>query len=634
MANRIRALIDLNVNLDTLQILGILFGLLAITLFLTGCQSLFEDEPTPSPVAQVTEEQASPAPTDTTQPTPTQAADTATATTAAPTATATPETPAPVDERIQFAPGATSATLEGSLLAGQSHSYIFSALGGQTARVEVESSDGSANFSLSGLEDGQPYKRLVNEDRTWEGLLLLTQDYRLTVTTLQDTLYSLTLTIEPLGEPDLPIIMDPGSPPADRCVVVHPGGTAVVTVYLGPSTAFAPIARLGNWAELLNGESGWYQIQIGPGQTGWVSETAVGLAGPCDQSLEPVQLEIPADGSPWRTIENILPGQAHRYVFLAEGGNRVLIDLNSTSQVNFALVGVDNGQPYKRIVNEDRTWEGILPQTQEYMLTVVSAEEAADYELLVGLVSAPPFTVIYDAHTDAILGGFKDALWVDASTAAEALLGGEQYDIYHLGQQLGQATGSASLEVDGICPGQTVQLTPRPARTPALAVAGAPWDVALRLVAPVVLSQAERQVVADLLAGEGLAVSALELQVDEALGTDLDGDGTGEIIVRASRLKDDGIFPAVDAGDYYVVTVLLDLGGRLHAEPLVIQVYPQADDLAYPWDYEVSGVLDLNGDGNLEVILAGNRWEGKSTVAYAVGSAGGASPVLERSCAE
>jgi hypothetical protein len=312
----------------------------------------------------------------------------------------------------------------------------------------------------------------------------------------------------------------------------------------------------------------------------------------------------------------------------------VLIDLNSTSQVNFALVGVDDGQPYKRIVNEDRTWEGILPRTQEYMLTVVSAEEAADYELLVGLVPAPPFTVIYDAHTDALLGGFKDALWVDASTAAEALLGGEQYDIYQLGQQLGQATGSAALEVGGICPGQTVQLTPRPAQTKALAVAGAPWEVALRLVAPVELSQPERQAVADLLAGEGLAISASELQVEEALGVDLDGDGNGEIIVQASRLRDDGSFPAVDAGDYVVVAVLMEIGGQLHAEPLELQVYPEANDLAYPWNYEVSGVLDLNGDGNQEVILGGSRWEGKSTVAYSVGSAGGAISVLEKSCAE
>jgi len=122
--------------------------------------------------------------------------------------------------------------------------------------------------------------------------------------------------------------------------------------------------------------------------------------------------------------------------------------------------------------------------------------------------------------------------------------------------------------------------------------------------------------------------------VDGALGTDLDGDGTGEIIVQASRLKDDGRFPAVDAGDYFVVAVLMEINGRLHAEPLVLQVYPRANDLAYPWRYEVSGVLDLNGDGHLEVILAGSRWEGEGTVAYSVGSAGGAIPVLERSCVE
>jgi hypothetical protein len=312
----------------------------------------------------------------------------------------------------------------------------------------------------------------------------------------------------------------------------------------------------------------------------------------------------------------------------------VVIDLNSAGQANFALSGLDDGQPYKPVVDEERTWHGLLPHSQDYILTVVSAAEAADYELLVASMPSPPFTVIYDAHTDALLGGLKDALWVDASTAASALLGGEQFDIYHLDQRLSQAIGSASMPIDGICAGHTVHLTPQPDHPYALAVAGATWDVALRPATPVSLSQAERQAVADLLAGQGLTVSASDLQVSEAIGADLDGNGVGEIIVQASQLKDDGRFPAVDAGDHVVIAVLMEIGGRLHAEPLILNVYSQADDLAFPWDYKASGILDLNGDGILEVILAGARWEGKSTVVYSVGTAGGSASVMERTCAE
>jgi hypothetical protein len=604
-------------------------GLLILAFFLSGCQVPFGDEDTPIAIG-IPQETTSPTETETVAPSPTLTVAAATATvTMSPT-----NTRPPVIQRIQFAPGVTSDTREGTLAAGQQHKYIFRALSGQTARVELGSTDDSANFSLLPMDSSPPYKPLDDPAHDWQGVLPHAQEYMITVTAPQATTYRLTLTIDPLSQPDLPVILDPGSPPSDRCVVVHPGGTAVVTVYLGPSTAFAPIARLGNFAVVLSSENGWHQIQVGPGHMGWIRETDVGFAGPCDHVNEVVRFEVQTYGSPVRTNSTILPGQAHRYVFGAEAGNRLLIDLNSTGQVNFALLGVDDGQPLKRIANEDRTWEGILPGTQDYMLTVVPGNEAVDYELLVALVAAPPLAVIFDAHSDAILGGFQDAVWVDGSTAASFLLGGEKYGVYHLGQRLSQASGSAAVPTGIICPGHTVHLTPAPAHPSALAEAGATWEVALRPVAPVQLSEVERQVTADLLASEGLAISATELLLQEAFSTDLDGNGTGEIIVLASRLKGDGSTPAVDAGDYAVVAVLMEIDGQLHAEPLILNVYRQANDLAYPWRYELSGALDLNGDGNLEVVLAGTRWEGTSTTVYSVGIAGGAAPVLEWNCAE
>ena len=594
--------------------------LLAIAIFLTGCQ-LHGQEATLAPPAAQT-------PQDTISPTPTLKA---TASDVTPTETVPP---APVVQRLQFEPGAISATREGDLAAGQEHHFLFNALAGQTARVELTSTGTAANFSLAAMDTSPPYKSLEDPARSWQGTLPGSQEYAIVVTAPQATTYSLNLSIDPLGEPALPVIVDPGSPPADRCIVSHPGGTAVVTVYLGPSTAFAPIAHLGNWAAVLSAENGWHQVQIGPGETGWVRETDVVFAGPCDHVDQPIRIDLPANGSPWRIGRSIQPDQSHRYVFEAEAGKRLIVDLNTAGPANFALLGADDGQPLKRVVNEDRTWEGILPGTQEYMLTVVTVNEAADYELLLALQPAPPLAVIYDAHTDTILGGFKDALWVDSETAAAALLGGEFYHLFRLGQLLGQGTGSATLEIGGICPGYTVKLTPPPAEPSALAVTGATWAVAPRLVAPVELSQLERQAVADFLAGQGLAISAAELAVQEAYGADLDGDGLGEIVVVASRLKDDGRTPAVNAGDYALAAVLMDFGGQLHVEPLVLDIYSQADDLAYPWRLRVSGILELNGDGNLEVILAGDRWEGTSATVYAVGAAGGSTPLLESSCAE
>ena len=127
------------------------------------------------------------------------ATETAVATTA-PTVTAVPTTAATAEPMtIVFDPGAISKTVQRTLPVGDNDVFTFWAAAGQFAEVSVNSSNGSANFSLVGLADGQPYKRFENEDRAWSGALLSSGDYRLTVTSLNRPIdYTLTLTIYPV----------------------------------------------------------------------------------------------------------------------------------------------------------------------------------------------------------------------------------------------------------------------------------------------------------------------------------------------------------------------------------------------------------------------------------------------------
>ena len=100
---------------------------------------------------------------------------------------------------ITFDPGAISKTLQRTLAVDHNDVFTFWAGEGQFAEMSVSSSNSSANFSLVGLVDGQPYKRFENEDRTWRGLLLSSGDYRLTVTSLSRPIdYTLTITIYPV----------------------------------------------------------------------------------------------------------------------------------------------------------------------------------------------------------------------------------------------------------------------------------------------------------------------------------------------------------------------------------------------------------------------------------------------------
>ena len=113
--------------------------------------------------------------------------------------TQTPFPPLPPSSgpmRIQFAQGAISATVSGTVVFPNRPQYILYAFKGQRMVVEISSPGNAANFSILGVSDGYPLKRFENEDRIWKGDLLATQDYIIQVAVADGSAnYSLTVTI-------------------------------------------------------------------------------------------------------------------------------------------------------------------------------------------------------------------------------------------------------------------------------------------------------------------------------------------------------------------------------------------------------------------------------------------------------
>jgi murein DD-endopeptidase MepM/ murein hydrolase activator NlpD len=90
-------------------------------------------------------------------------------------------TPTPAPTRITFPSGAFATTVQGTVTFPQRPRYLLRALKGQEMRIEIISKDNRANFSVQGVTDGQPLKRVENEDRVWSGKLPSTQDYLITI---------------------------------------------------------------------------------------------------------------------------------------------------------------------------------------------------------------------------------------------------------------------------------------------------------------------------------------------------------------------------------------------------------------------------------------------------------------------
>lgn len=105
----------------------------------------------------------------------------------------------PAPGRIQFARGATVTCLQDAVTFPQRKSYVLRALAGQVMTVAVVSANNVANFSIQGVTDGIPYKRLENEDRSFTFTLPSTQDYLIKVATPGGSAsYALSIAISPL----------------------------------------------------------------------------------------------------------------------------------------------------------------------------------------------------------------------------------------------------------------------------------------------------------------------------------------------------------------------------------------------------------------------------------------------------
>lgn len=79
--------------------------------------------------------------------------------------------------RIHFAPGATSAQVQGTTNQSRVVTYLLKANGGQTMTVNLTAPPNSAGITIYGLQDGQPLIRSQSGATSWTGQLPMTQDY-------------------------------------------------------------------------------------------------------------------------------------------------------------------------------------------------------------------------------------------------------------------------------------------------------------------------------------------------------------------------------------------------------------------------------------------------------------------------
>ena len=82
-----------------------------------------------------------------------------------------------IPARIQFAPGAISASVSGNVQSGSVNHYLLRAMAGQTMNVTILSPGNDVFLTIYGLDDGNPLIRYQSGASNFTGVLLSTQDY-------------------------------------------------------------------------------------------------------------------------------------------------------------------------------------------------------------------------------------------------------------------------------------------------------------------------------------------------------------------------------------------------------------------------------------------------------------------------
>jgi len=239
---------------------------------------------------------------------------------------------------------------------------------------------------------------------------------------------------------------------------------------------------------------------------------------------------------------------------------------------------------------------------------------------------------IVEIPSGYLFGATSDRKWIKADEAAKALPGETTYQVYGLTQSFVQAKGGKPKAVEDVCRDTlSVSLSPKP-ENGVMAIA-ASWNALPRK--PRVVDPTQKvyiDSVRDFLKTKG--IEQPKVKIENILRVDLDGDGEDEVLISSTNYfsKDTldyapNVAPNAEvpmrspAGSYSMVLLRRVVAGKVETQLVQGEFYPKAyvsSDGSFnaPNAYSVIAVLDLDGDGKMEIVIGSQYYEGGATTIY------------------
>jgi hypothetical protein len=252
--------------------------------------------------------------------------------------------------------------------------------------------------------------------------------------------------------------------------------------------------------------------------------------------------------------------------------------------------------------------------------------------LLSATAMAADLHPIVEMETGYLFGGSADGKWIKAAKAAKSMKGRTAFRVFGLTQEVGKATGNKPkpAKAEACADMLTVSLSPEPKE--GVVALRAPWNALPRKPQ---VADPTQQVYVDAVREflESRRMSDPKVRITRILRVDLDGDGEDEVLINATNyFTKDGDVPMETPvpGSYSIVLLRRVVAGKVQTEFVAGEVYAK-DESSTPNVYKIPAVLDLNGDGKLEVIVHSQYYEGAETTIYDC-SGGKCKAVLSVAC--
>lgn len=276
------------------------------------------------------------------------------------------------------------------------------------------------------------------------------------------------------------------------------------------------------------------------------------------------------------------------------------------------------------------SWAELKPFMKEYGGLYEAAKNAPTPENTV---------VIVDLRLGGVLGGVAAGNFIDGETAAKMFAPNAK------SVALNPATKTAGLRVNmmnaawkvklaeqqspDVCPEfRYIDIAPELKNGIAIG-AGANWNA---IPKPITEFDKRNRIyesaVVEFLKTKGIVKPVAK--IEQLYKVDLDGDGTDEVVIRATNYthSENEFTPDKDGYSFVMVRKVVDGKAK---DILLTGDFITDEETSAENTHEISAIADLNGDGKMEIVVYGQYYEGAWASAYQI-VGGDARAVLEVGC--